>query len=275
MDRVYYFKELIALIVGLIIVLFPLVLRYVFYRFLRPKRGAKAEGKQAPVARKSRSRLLAPAKVQTPPEEAKRLPDEQFLKRIQRKELESIDHLEITPLGPENVYPPISTPAEIRTPEDTVLPENTFDNIIGKTEERSPEDTVLPGATLSSLLNDSDDTVLPKSALDRIFPESRENEQVIASQNFGRAHEPAEDEAGTAGGDEKQSTAKIKSPPITARAARRRKMESTRSTGWSRLNRLPPLKRAIVLSEVLGSPKAIAPGNTSGFAQGAAPGTVE
>lgn len=237
MDRVYYFKELIALIVGLIIVLFPLVLRYVFYKFLRSDRKTKEreKGKQAPVARKSRSRLLTTARAKTPPAEPEILPNEQFLKRIQRNEVESVRHLEKTALGPENVYPPVPLPAETRTPEDTVLPENAFDHILGKVEERSPEETVLPGATLSALLNESSDTVLPKSALDRIFPDSKENEQVIPSRAFGRAF-----------------------AETTPRVARRRKRESRRSIGWSRLNRLPPLKRAIVLSEVLGSPKGIA-----------------
>ena len=137
MDRLYYFKELIALIVGLIIVLFPLVLRYVFFKFFRSDRKAKArvksrakaQGKQAPGARKSRSRLLAPDRVKTAPEESKILPNEQFLKHIQRSEVESVGHLERTVLGPENVYPPIPLPAETRTPEDTVLPKNAFDHI--------------------------------------------------------------------------------------------------------------------------------------------------
>ena len=234
MDRVYYFKELIALIVGLIIVLFPLVLRFIFYKFFRPKKGGEAKAKQAPVARESRSRLFAPARVKTPPKEPGKLPNEQFLKRIQQNEIESVGHPERTGLSPENVYPPIPLPTETRTPEDTVLPENAFDHIIGKTQERSPEDTVLPGATLSNLLNESSDTVLPKSALDRIFPDSRENEQVIPSQQFTSAL------AGS-----------------TVKASRRRKMGSTRSSGWGRLNRLPPLKRAIVLAEVLGSPKGL------------------
>jgi len=245
MDRLYYFKELIALIVGLIIVLFPLVLRYVFFKLFRSDRrakaGAKAKGKPASGARKSRSRLLAPDRGKTPPEESKILPNEQFLKHIQRSEVESVGHLERTALGPENVYPPVPLPVETRTPEDTVLPENAFDHIMGKTEERTSEATVLPGATLSHLLNESSDTVLPKSALDRIFPDSMENEQVIPSQHFGRT--PAE---------------------RTAEPDRLWEREAMRSGGWSRLNQLPPLKRAIVFSEVLGPPKAIAEGNSQG-----------
>ncbi len=264
MDRVYYFKELIALIVGLIIVLFPLVVRYVFYQFFRGNRGTKAKGKRETTARKSRLRLFAPTRAKTPPKEPKKPPDEQFLKRIHRKEVESIGRLERISFGPENVYPPIPFPAETRTPEDTVLPENAFDHIIGKTESRTPEDTALPGATLSKLLNESSDTVLPKSALDRIFPDSKENEQVIPSHHFGVVHEPAEDEAGSTGGDEKQGRAKIKPLPMAVKATPGLRMGLKRPAGWSRLNRLPPLKRAIVLCEVLGSPRGVALSNSRG-----------
>jgi len=267
MDQVYYFKELIALIVCLIIVLFPLILRYVFFRFFRSNRKTQVKAKQAPVARESRSPSLAPGREKAPPKDPKVLPNEQFLKHIKRSEVESVSHLERSALGPENVYPPVPLPVETRTPEDTVLPASAFDHILGKTEgrssedtvlpasvfdhilgkteERTPEATVLPGATLSHLLDESSDTVFPKSALDRLFPDSMENEQVILSQHFGRT--PAE---------------------RTAEPARYWKRAPMRSGGWSRLNQLPPLKRAIVLSEVLGSPKGIAFSNSQGFASG-------
>ncbi len=289
------FKELIAIIIGLIIVLFPFALRFLFYSLFRTNRdAAKPRNSNARQALLQRPRMSAPK----PSTDAKRDEDEQFLMRIQRNQIENIGGTQKTDSEPGSFFPPIPEPVETRTPEDTVLPANTFDHIIGGIDERTPEDTVLPGQTVSRLLHESDDTVLPQSMLDRIFPESRENDQVIPSRDFGRIVRQVDErpargrktrrmgsseryrardtslqdiEAGDgASRDSASGAAGARDSGREAAASQAAGVERTgvRTSGWSRINRLPLLKRAIVLAEVLRSPRAIE-------AQGEIPGMAE
>jgi hypothetical protein len=228
MDRIYYFKELIALIVGLIIVLFPLLLRFVFYQMFRQGKGKKAGAGEAGSGLLSRAGWSYEKETKVRVKKKAKPQEDQFLKRIQKENLETIVASDRPVTGQGNVYPLNPFPEETRTPEDTVLSESEFDQIVGKPGERTPEDTVLPGSTFAEILNDGRETVLPQTALDAIFPESRENEEVLSVSQFVR------------------------------RGADRREVTSQELRGWSRINRLPSLKRAIVLSEVLGPPKGLA-----------------